>query len=386
MGPVGRRRQPFHGLPDELSQLAAVDPAGAGHLGPEGRAPVDRRPSPAGPQRDHRPVVPQRQACLELVAEGLPGLARHDPLPALVPARREQPHGAQTLGCPLARRKELEGAEGRPLGPGGPVRQERIHRRRIGSRRRRLVDHLLGHHCLLSVRPRRGVYHLVHGITNEHRRGDGGGGRHAGGGAPAPPQCRRGALHDGRPGRPEPAPNCRGDRVQPSHAAVPLRIQGRPVAGGRARGGGPDPGPAGRVRPGHVWETDVLIRRMWSYLSDPALGDFERLFFALYGRALQGDDAIRSLLDDDVAHWLDANVALSTPLGCRRRRPGRTPASGWPSRAACCSTCSPRVTARGWKAPSRPSRRTTAAGGGSFRRAPAKATAPRRGRGARGSR
>jgi AcrR family transcriptional regulator len=62
-------------------------------------------------------------------------------------------------------------------------------------------------------------------------------------------------------------------------------------------------------------ETDVLIRRMWSYLSDPTLGDFERLFFALYGRALQGDDAIRSLLDDDVAHWLDANVALSAPLG-----------------------------------------------------------------------
>ena len=62
-------------------------------------------------------------------------------------------------------------------------------------------------------------------------------------------------------------------------------------------------------------ETDVLIRRMWSYLSDPALGDFERLFFALYGRALQGDEAIRSLLDDDVAHWLDANVALSAPLG-----------------------------------------------------------------------
>jgi AcrR family transcriptional regulator len=62
-------------------------------------------------------------------------------------------------------------------------------------------------------------------------------------------------------------------------------------------------------------ETDLLIRRMWAYLSDPALGDFERLFFALYGRALQGDDAIRSLLDDDVAHWLDANVVLSTPLG-----------------------------------------------------------------------
>jgi len=62
-------------------------------------------------------------------------------------------------------------------------------------------------------------------------------------------------------------------------------------------------------------ETDVLIRRMWSYLADPSLGDFERLFFALYGRALQGDDAIRSLLDEDVAHWLDANVALSARLG-----------------------------------------------------------------------
>jgi AcrR family transcriptional regulator len=62
-------------------------------------------------------------------------------------------------------------------------------------------------------------------------------------------------------------------------------------------------------------ETDTLIRRMWTYLADPALGDFERLFFALYGRALQGDGAIRSLLDDDIAHWLDANVALSAPLG-----------------------------------------------------------------------
>lgn len=64
-----------------------------------------------------------------------------------------------------------------------------------------------------------------------------------------------------------------------------------------------------------VGDTDELIRRMWAHLADPALGDFERLFFALYGRALQGDDAIRSLLDDDVSRWLDANVALSVPLG-----------------------------------------------------------------------
>ena len=62
-------------------------------------------------------------------------------------------------------------------------------------------------------------------------------------------------------------------------------------------------------------EADAVIRRMWAYLADPALGDFERLFFALYGRALQGDGSIRALLDDDVAHWLDANVALSAPWG-----------------------------------------------------------------------
>lgn len=62
-------------------------------------------------------------------------------------------------------------------------------------------------------------------------------------------------------------------------------------------------------------ETNAVIRRMWSYLSDPALGDFERLFFALYGRALQGDESIRPLLTEDVTHWLDLNVALSAPLG-----------------------------------------------------------------------
>ncbi len=64
-----------------------------------------------------------------------------------------------------------------------------------------------------------------------------------------------------------------------------------------------------------VGQTDQLIRRIWAYLADPALGDFERLFFALYGRALQGDESVRPLLKDDIEHWLDANVTLSTPLG-----------------------------------------------------------------------
>ena len=61
--------------------------------------------------------------------------------------------------------------------------------------------------------------------------------------------------------------------------------------------------------------TDEHIRRVWDYVADPALARFERLFFALYGRALQGDDALRPLLEGDVAGWLDTNVALASAGG-----------------------------------------------------------------------
>jgi AcrR family transcriptional regulator len=56
--------------------------------------------------------------------------------------------------------------------------------------------------------------------------------------------------------------------------------------------------------------SDEVIRRMWAYVADPELGAFERLFFALYGRALQGDAAVRPLLRDDIEHWLAVNAAL----------------------------------------------------------------------------
>jgi AcrR family transcriptional regulator len=61
--------------------------------------------------------------------------------------------------------------------------------------------------------------------------------------------------------------------------------------------------------------SDVVIRRMWSYLTDPELAGFERLFFALYGRALQGDRATLPLLQDDIERWLEANVALAADVG-----------------------------------------------------------------------
>jgi AcrR family transcriptional regulator len=55
---------------------------------------------------------------------------------------------------------------------------------------------------------------------------------------------------------------------------------------------------------------DEIIRRTWAYVADPVVAGFERLFFALYGRALQGDEAALPLLTDDVEHWLRANAAL----------------------------------------------------------------------------
>jgi AcrR family transcriptional regulator len=62
-------------------------------------------------------------------------------------------------------------------------------------------------------------------------------------------------------------------------------------------------------------QTDVLLRRMWHYVADPAFGDFERLFFALYGRGLQGDESLRPLLRDDIETWLEANATIAATTG-----------------------------------------------------------------------
>jgi AcrR family transcriptional regulator len=55
---------------------------------------------------------------------------------------------------------------------------------------------------------------------------------------------------------------------------------------------------------------DTVVRQMWAHVADPALADFERLFFALYGRALQGDERFGPLLGQNIEAWLEANVAL----------------------------------------------------------------------------
>ncbi|HEY6425805.1 MAG TPA: TetR/AcrR family transcriptional regulator [Acidimicrobiales bacterium] len=60
---------------------------------------------------------------------------------------------------------------------------------------------------------------------------------------------------------------------------------------------------------------DELVRAMWRYVADPELGDFERLFFALYGRALQGEAGALPLLRDDIETWLAANASVAATAG-----------------------------------------------------------------------
>jgi AcrR family transcriptional regulator len=62
-------------------------------------------------------------------------------------------------------------------------------------------------------------------------------------------------------------------------------------------------------------ETDQVVRGVWQFLADPGQGEFERLFFALYGRALQGDELVRPLLAESIQSWLDTNEILATAQG-----------------------------------------------------------------------
>ncbi|MGI5216198.1 TetR/AcrR family transcriptional regulator [Plantactinospora sp. CA-290183] len=59
------------------------------------------------------------------------------------------------------------------------------------------------------------------------------------------------------------------------------------------------------------------IRAIWRRLADPTLWPYERLFFEVYGQALQGRPGTSALLEGVVDHWLDLNVEL----GARRGMP-----------------------------------------------------------------
>ena len=56
-------------------------------------------------------------------------------------------------------------------------------------------------------------------------------------------------------------------------------------------------------------------RRMWQRLADPALWPHERLFFEVYGQALQGRPHTAALLDGIVDSWLEPLTALNIAQG-----------------------------------------------------------------------
>ncbi len=70
---------------------------------------------------------------------------------------------------------------------------------------------------------------------------------------------------------------------------------------------------AAMVAPGSAEATDEAIRQTWALVSDPALGDFERLFFALYGRGLQGDEAMRPMMN--IEDWIEFRVPEAVAVG-----------------------------------------------------------------------
>ena len=64
------------------------------------------------------------------------------------------------------------------------------------------------------------------------------------------------------------------------------------------------------------------MRDWWKHISDPALWPNERLFFEIYGQALQGRTHTTELLDGIVEDWLEPvtqiNLSLGIPLNMAR--------------------------------------------------------------------
>lgn len=62
-----------------------------------------------------------------------------------------------------------------------------------------------------------------------------------------------------------------------------------------------------------------VMQAMWRRLVDESQHAYERLFFELYGRALQGDEATAPLLDGIVDTWLPPLTELCVRAGLDRR-------------------------------------------------------------------
>ncbi|MDQ4020910.1 MAG: hypothetical protein M3257_04605 [Actinomycetota bacterium] len=87
-----------------------------------------------------------------------------------------------------------------------------------------------------------------------------------------------------------------------------------------------------------------IARRFWRRLADPAMWPHERLFFEMYGRALQRDPCAAPLLDGLVESWLAPLTEWNRRQGIRSRPLEPTlesSATRWSSAASSCGhgTC-----------------------------------------------
>ncbi|MGH2883176.1 MAG: TetR/AcrR family transcriptional regulator [Solirubrobacteraceae bacterium] len=74
----------------------------------------------------------------------------------------------------------------------------------------------------------------------------------------------------------------------------------------------------GQVLPDPGQPVSEAMRAWWKHISDPSLWPNERLFFEIYGQALQGRAHTTELLDGIVDDWLDPITEINVSLGLPR--------------------------------------------------------------------
>ncbi|MGE0309764.1 MAG: TetR/AcrR family transcriptional regulator [Acidimicrobiia bacterium] len=69
------------------------------------------------------------------------------------------------------------------------------------------------------------------------------------------------------------------------------------------------------VVPDPTLSLEDSMRAWWRHLSDPSLWPNEKLFFELYGQALQGRSAMSGFLDGIVDNWVGPAAAMAEAMG-----------------------------------------------------------------------
>jgi len=74
----------------------------------------------------------------------------------------------------------------------------------------------------------------------------------------------------------------------------------------------------GELLPDPAADPAEAMRSWWRHISDPSLWPNERLFFEIYGQALQGRPGTTELLDGIVESWLEPAIEINMAQGMDR--------------------------------------------------------------------